>query len=50
MLAQRYQKKDVKISFIDHNPSWKENQRHTRESFWIRDLQTLLPEGINKKD
>jgi type II secretory ATPase GspE/PulE/Tfp pilus assembly ATPase PilB-like protein len=50
VLAQRYKKKDVKISFIDHNPSWKENQRHTRESFWIRDLQTLLPEGINKKD
>jgi hypothetical protein len=38
-----------KIYIIDHNPSWKENQRHKRESFWIRELQTLHPEGINKK-
>jgi hypothetical protein len=33
---------------IDHNPSWKENQRHKRESFVMRELQTLHPEGINK--
>ena len=32
-----------KIYIIDHNPSWKENQRQKRE------LQTLHPEGINKK-
>jgi hypothetical protein len=38
-----------KIYIIDHNPSWKENQRHKRESFWIRELETLHPEGINKK-
>jgi hypothetical protein len=38
-----------KIYIIDHNPNWKENQRHKRESFWIRELQTLHPEGINKK-
>ena len=38
-----------KIYIIDHNPSWKENQRHKRESFWIRELQTLHPEGISKK-
>jgi hypothetical protein len=38
-----------KIYIIDHNPSWKENQRQTRESFWIRELQTLHPEGTNKK-
>jgi hypothetical protein len=37
------------IYIIDHNPSWKENQRQKRESFWIRELQTLHPEGINKK-
>jgi hypothetical protein len=30
-----------KIYNIDHNPSWKENQRHKRESFRIRELQTL---------
>jgi hypothetical protein len=39
-----------KIYIIDHNPSWKENQRQKKESFWIRELQTLHPEGINKKD
>ena len=37
------------IYIIDHNPSWKENQRQKRESFWICELQTLHPEGINKK-
>jgi hypothetical protein len=30
-----------KIYSIDHNPSWKENQRQKKESFWIRELQTL---------
>jgi hypothetical protein len=39
-----------KIYIIDHNPSWKENQRQQRESFWIRRSQTLHPEGITKKD
>jgi hypothetical protein len=38
-----------KIYIIDHNPSWKENQRQKKESFWIRELQTLHPEGINKR-
>ena len=28
---------------------WKENQRQKKESFWICELQTLHPEGINKK-
>jgi hypothetical protein len=37
------------VEIIDHNPSWKENQRQKKESFWIRELQTLHPEGINKK-
>jgi hypothetical protein len=38
------------IYIIDHNPSWKENQRQKRESFWIRELQTLHPDkqkGLN---
>jgi hypothetical protein len=34
---------------IDYNLSWKENQRQKRESFWIREIQTLHPEGIHKK-
>ena len=38
-----------KMYIIDHNPSWEENQRQKRESFWIRELGTLHPEGINKK-
>jgi hypothetical protein len=28
-----------KMYIIDHNPSWKENQRLKKESFWIRELQ-----------
>jgi hypothetical protein len=40
----------IKIFFIiDHNLSWKEKQSQKRDSFWIRKLQTLHPEGINKK-
>jgi hypothetical protein len=39
-----------KFVIIDLNLSWKENhQRQKRESFWIRELQTLHPEGVNKK-
>ena len=38
-----------KINIIDHNLSWKENQRHTRESVWIREIQTWHPKGKNKK-
>jgi hypothetical protein len=38
-----------KIYIIDHNPSCKENQRQKKESFWIRELQTLHPAGINKE-
>ena len=38
-----------KIYIIDHNSSWKENQRQKKESFWIRELQTLHPEGMNNK-
>jgi hypothetical protein len=37
------------IYIIDHSPSWNENQRQKKEHFWIRELQTLHPEGINKK-
>jgi hypothetical protein len=37
-----------KIYIIDQNPSWKENQRQKGESCWVRELQTLLPEGIKK--
>ena len=38
-----------KIYIIDHNLSWKENQRQKRESVWIRELRALHPEGIHKK-
>ena len=38
-----------KIDIIDHNPSWKENQRQKIESFWIHELRTLHQEGINRK-
>jgi hypothetical protein len=38
------------IYIIDHSPSWNENQRQKREHFWIRELQTLHSEGINKKN
>ena len=37
-----------KLYIIDQNPSRRENQRQKGESCWVRELQTLLPEGIKK--
>jgi hypothetical protein len=33
----------------DHNPKWDDKSRPERESFWIRKLKTLSPNGINEK-
>ena len=38
-----------KIYIIDHNPSWKENQRQKKESFWIRELQINITPGRHKQ-
>jgi hypothetical protein len=38
-----------KIDIIDHNPSWKENQRKTRESLLDPRVTNIHPEGIHKK-
>jgi hypothetical protein len=34
---------------IDHNPKWDDKSRQERESFWIRKLKSLSPNGINEK-
>ena len=34
---------------IDHNPKWDDKSRQERESFWIRTLKTLSPNGIKEK-
>ena len=39
----------LKVTIIDHNPTWDDKSRQERESFWIRKLKTLSPNGINKK-
>jgi hypothetical protein len=36
----------IQIYIIDHNPSWKENQRQKKESFWIREFYTLYYSSI----
>ena len=33
-----------------NNSEWKDNARKSRESYWIRRLNTLNPSGINKGD
>jgi hypothetical protein len=38
-----------KVTIIDHNPKWDDKSRQERESFWIRKLKTLSPNGINEK-
>ena len=39
----------VEVTIIDHNPKWDDKSRQERESFWIRKLKTLSPNGINEK-
>lgn len=38
------------VCCIDHNSEWTDKARKTRESYWIRRLNTLKPCGINKGD
>jgi hypothetical protein len=39
----------LQVTIIDHNPMWDDKSRQERESFWIRKLKTLSPNGINEK-
>ena len=39
----------LKVTIIDHNPKWDDKSRQERESFWIRKLKTLSPNGINEE-
>ena len=39
----------MKILIIEHNCDWRDSQREARESFWIKELCTFHPKGINKK-
>jgi hypothetical protein len=36
----------LKVTIIDHNTKWDDKSRQERESFWIRKLKTLSPNGI----
>ena len=39
----------LKVTIIEHIPDWDVESRQEREHFWIRELDTLSPNGINKK-
>ena len=39
----------LKVTIIYHNPKWDDKSRQERESFWIKKLTTLSPNGINEK-
>jgi hypothetical protein len=39
----------LKVTIIDHNPKWDDKSIQERESFKIRKLKTLSPNGINEK-
>jgi hypothetical protein len=39
----------LKVTIMDHNPKWDDKSKQERESFWIRKLKTLSPNGINEK-
>ena len=38
------------IQIIECNTKWTTKERQQRESYWIQELQTLHPQGINKKE
>ena len=38
------------VCCLESNPEWTDNARKSRESYWIRRLNTLNPSGINKGD
>ena len=42
--------KHASVCCIDHSPEWTDSTRKSRESYWIRRLNTLRPHGINKND
>jgi hypothetical protein len=42
--------KDVSLYCIEHNTQWSDVTRKSRESYWIRRLNTLDLQGINKGD
>ena len=39
----------LKVTIIDHKPTWSDRERKNREHFWIRKLNTISPFGINEK-
>jgi hypothetical protein len=38
---------EMKVTIIENDPIWSDKERRKRESFWIRKLKTLSPNGIN---
>ena len=41
---------ECKITIIEQNSRWTKSERKAREIYWIRELDTLHPKGINVKD
>ena len=40
----------VSLCCIEHDAQWSDDTRKARDSYWIRRLNTIQPEGINKDD
>ena len=38
---------ELKVTIIEHDLNWNNERRYEREQFWIRELNTLTPNGIN---
>ncbi|KAH3750077.1 hypothetical protein DPMN_184593 [Dreissena polymorpha] len=41
---------NIILNCIEANTQWSDEQRKSRETYWIRRLNTLAPYGINKND
>ncbi|KAH3706224.1 hypothetical protein DPMN_065609 [Dreissena polymorpha] len=41
---------NIILNCIEANTQWSDEQRKSRETYWIMRLNTLAPYGINKND
>ena len=44
---ENHDSSNLSLVEIDHNPTWSDEQRKQKENFWILQLNTAEPRGLN---